>query len=111
MTEGDAPAGTTRSSLWWTHRSREEAKEQNWEAFRADPAFQEVLKSEQANKTVETSRLDVHASNGFFADEVADRSARTIFVTPQCRTCKEPLRALQTSARSGMMRTNRWPEQ
>ena len=35
------------------HSSREEAKK-NWDAFRADPEFQEVLKAEQANKTVET---------------------------------------------------------
>ena len=34
------------------HSSREEAKK-NWDAMRADPAFQEVLKSEQANKLVE----------------------------------------------------------
>jgi len=34
------------------HPSREEAKK-NWEAFGADPEFQEVLKSEQANKLVE----------------------------------------------------------
>jgi NIPSNAP protein len=34
------------------HSSREEAKK-NWDAFRADPEFQEVLKAEQANKTVE----------------------------------------------------------
>ncbi|HWY55722.1 MAG TPA: NIPSNAP family protein [Terriglobales bacterium] len=34
------------------HSSREEAKK-NWDAFRADPEFQEVLKTEQANKTVE----------------------------------------------------------
>src|SRR5271156_5681981 len=32
--------------------SREEAKE-NWAAFVADPEFQEVIKSEQANKLVE----------------------------------------------------------
>jgi NIPSNAP len=32
--------------------SREEAKK-NWDAMRADPAFQEALKSEQANKLVE----------------------------------------------------------
>jgi NIPSNAP len=35
------------------HSSREEAKK-NWDAMRADPAFQEVIKSEQANKLVET---------------------------------------------------------
>ena len=35
------------------HSSREEAKK-NWDAMRADPEFQEVIESEQANKTVET---------------------------------------------------------
>jgi hypothetical protein len=35
------------------HASREEAKK-NWDAFRTDPGFQEVLKAEQAKKTVET---------------------------------------------------------
>jgi hypothetical protein len=34
------------------HSSREEARK-NWDEFRADPEFQEVLKTEQANKTVE----------------------------------------------------------
>jgi hypothetical protein len=34
------------------HSSREEAKK-NWDAFRADPEFQGVLKAEQANRTVE----------------------------------------------------------
>ena len=34
------------------HSSREEAKE-NWDAMRADPATQEMIKSEQANKLVE----------------------------------------------------------
>ena len=34
------------------HSSREEAKK-NWDAFGADPEFQEVIKAEQANKTVE----------------------------------------------------------
>jgi hypothetical protein len=38
------------------HPSREEAKK-NWDAFRADPEFQEVIKAEQANKTVE--KIDV----------------------------------------------------
>src|SRR5271156_2090524 len=36
--------------------SREEAKK-NWAAFLADPGFQEVLKTEQADKTVE--KIDV----------------------------------------------------
>ena len=34
------------------HRSKEEAKK-NWEAFRADPGFQEMVKSEQKEKLVE----------------------------------------------------------
>ena len=35
------------------HSSREEAKK-NWDAFGADPEFQEVIKAEQANKLVQT---------------------------------------------------------
>jgi hypothetical protein len=35
------------------HSSREEANK-HWDAMRADPEFQEVIKSEQANKTTET---------------------------------------------------------
>jgi hypothetical protein len=38
------------------HSSREEAKK-NWDAFGADPEFQAVMKSEQANKLVE--KVDV----------------------------------------------------
>jgi hypothetical protein len=38
------------------HSSPEEAKK-NWDAFRADPELQEVIKSEQTNKTVE--KIDV----------------------------------------------------
>ena len=34
------------------HNSQEEAKK-NWDAMRADPGFQEMLKSEQSDKTVE----------------------------------------------------------
>jgi hypothetical protein len=34
------------------HSSREEAKK-NWDALHSDPEFHEVLKVEQANKTVE----------------------------------------------------------
>jgi hypothetical protein len=34
------------------HPSKEEAKK-NWEAFRADPDFQEMVKSEQKEKLVE----------------------------------------------------------
>jgi hypothetical protein len=38
------------------HQSREEAKK-NWDAMRVDPAFQEIAKSEQAERTLE--RADV----------------------------------------------------
>jgi hypothetical protein len=48
----DAPAWDNTFIYIVAHRSREEAKK-NWDAMRADPAFQEVLKAEQANKTVE----------------------------------------------------------
>ena len=48
----DAPAWDNTFIFMVAHRSREEAKK-NWDAFRADPEFQEVLKAEQANKTVE----------------------------------------------------------
>lgn len=36
----------------FAHESREQAK-RNWEAFQRDPEFQEVVKSEQAEKTLE----------------------------------------------------------
>jgi hypothetical protein len=52
----DAPAWDN-TFLWIVaHASREEAKK-NWEAMRADPAFQEMVKSEQADKLVE--KVDV----------------------------------------------------
>jgi hypothetical protein len=38
------------------HESRQEAKK-NWEAFRQDPEFQEVIKSEETEKTLE--RADI----------------------------------------------------
>lgn len=38
------------------HASREEAKK-NWEAFRSDPEFQEVAKSEQSEKTLEKADI------------------------------------------------------
>jgi hypothetical protein len=47
-----APAWENTFIFMVAHSSREEAKK-NWDAFRADPEFQEVLKAEQANKTVE----------------------------------------------------------
>jgi hypothetical protein len=48
----DAPPWDNTFVYILAHPSREEAKK-NWEAFGADPEFQEVLKSEQANKLVE----------------------------------------------------------
>ena len=47
-----APAWDNTFIFMLAHSSREEAKK-NWDALHADPAFQEVLKTEQANKTVE----------------------------------------------------------
>ena len=52
----DAPAWDNTFIFMLAHPSREEAKK-NWDAMRADPEFQEVIKSEQANKTVE--KIDV----------------------------------------------------
>jgi NIPSNAP protein len=52
----DAPASDNTFIYILVHPSREEAKK-NWEAMRADPAFQEMVKSEQADKVVE--KVDV----------------------------------------------------
>ena len=52
----DAPAWDNTFIFMLAHPSREEAKK-NWDAFLADPGFQEVLKTEQADKTVE--KIDV----------------------------------------------------
>jgi hypothetical protein len=52
----DAPTWENTFIFMVAHSSREEAKK-NWDAFRADPEFQEVLKAEQADKTVE--KIDV----------------------------------------------------
>jgi len=48
----DAPAWDNTFVFMVAHSSREEAKK-NWDAFGADPAFQDVIKLEQANKLVE----------------------------------------------------------
>jgi hypothetical protein len=48
----DAPAGDDTFIFMLEHASREEAKK-NWAAFVADPAFQEMIKAEQAEKLVE----------------------------------------------------------
>jgi NIPSNAP len=48
----DAPAWDNTFIFMVVHSSREEAKK-NWDAMRADPEFQDLLKSEQTSKTVE----------------------------------------------------------
>ena len=48
----DAPAWDNSFVFILAHDSREAAKK-NWDAMRVDPEFQEVVKSEQAEKTVE----------------------------------------------------------
>jgi hypothetical protein len=48
----DAPAFENTFVYILAHSSREEAKK-NWDAMRADPEFQEMLKSEQTEKSVE----------------------------------------------------------
>jgi len=49
----DGAAAWDNTFIWVVaHPSREEAKK-NWDAFMADPGFQEVVKSEQADKLVE----------------------------------------------------------
>jgi hypothetical protein len=52
----DAPASENTFIYILAHPSREQAKK-NWEAMFADPAFQEMVKSEQAEKLVE--KVDV----------------------------------------------------
>ena len=49
----DAPAFENTFVYILAHPSREEAKK-NWDAMRADPELQEMLKSEQTDKLVET---------------------------------------------------------
>jgi len=52
----DAPASDNTFIYILAHPSREDAKK-NWDAMVADPAFQEMAKSEQAEKLVE--KVDV----------------------------------------------------
>jgi hypothetical protein len=52
----DAPASNNTFIYILAHPSREEAKK-NWDAMFADPAFQEMVKSEQAEKLVD--KVDV----------------------------------------------------
>lgn len=49
----DDPAWDNTFIYIVAHASRDEAKK-NWDAFHADPAFQEFIKSEQSNKLIET---------------------------------------------------------
>jgi hypothetical protein len=49
----DDPAWDNTFIYIVAHASRDEAKK-NWDAFHADPAFQEFVKSEQSNKLIET---------------------------------------------------------
>ncbi len=49
----DAPASDNTFIYILAHSSREDAKK-NWEAMRADPDFAEILKSEQADKLVDS---------------------------------------------------------
>lgn len=51
-----APAWDNTFIFLVVHSSREEAKK-NWDTMRADPEFQELIKSQQANKLVE--KIDV----------------------------------------------------
>jgi len=51
-TAEDAATADSRFIFLLAHQSREEAKK-NWEAMRTDPEFQTVIKSEQAEKTLE----------------------------------------------------------
>jgi hypothetical protein len=53
---GGAPAWDNTFIFMLAHPSQEEAKK-NWDAMRADPAFQEMVKSEQTDKLVE--KIDV----------------------------------------------------
>ena len=49
----DGAAAWDNTFIWVVaHPSREEAKK-NWDAFGADPGFQEVVKAEQADRLVE----------------------------------------------------------
>ena len=53
---GGAPSGDDTFIYLVAHSSRDEAKK-NWDGMRTDPEFQEVIKSEQANRT--TEKIDV----------------------------------------------------
>ena len=54
--DSKAPAWDNTFIFMFAHPSQEEAKK-NWAAFGADPAFQEVIKAEQAEKTLEKADI------------------------------------------------------
>jgi NIPSNAP len=59
-----APAWDNTFIFMVAHSSQEEAKK-NWDAFRADPEFQEVIKAGQANKLVEKIDVTYMRPTGF----------------------------------------------
>ena len=50
--------------------------EQNWDGFRADPRISRGAQSRAGQQNGGKNRRDVHASDGFFADEVVPDWAR-----------------------------------
>jgi|ERR1700722_3111481 len=50
---GDKPAWNNTFMFMVAHASRDDAKK-NWDALRADPRFQELVKAEQSEKLVES---------------------------------------------------------
>jgi NIPSNAP len=52
----DTPTWDNTFVFLLAHPSREEAKK-NWDAMRADPEFQEIVKSEEAEKTLEKAEV------------------------------------------------------
>ena len=53
-TSEDASASDNRFVFLLAHQSRDEAR-RNWDAMRTDPEFQTVIKSEEAEKTLENA--------------------------------------------------------
>ena len=56
VADSKAPAWDNTFIFLFAHSSEEGAK-MNWAAFGADPAFQEVIKAEQAEKTLEKADI------------------------------------------------------
>jgi hypothetical protein len=65
------------------HSSRGEA-EKNWEEMAADPAFQEIIKSEQKERLLDKANTTYMRPDRVFSNEVADSSVHKISVAPQC---------------------------